>query len=242
MISEVQQPLAPKEPATLDRWIFRDRETIEKRFGMELEKVLELYHSDSGRKELLLKMKQLDPSLNGNINQALDTVTDNMKELKTKESFLMSMVKLPVRTVKAVSNAVMKHPVLSAMGGLAIIAALIYFFGPAAIGTGEAAKAAAAAFKDTVLTKVAVPTPEMSMEAASNLPVTGGLADAAATTAAESAGSMAIESSQYIQAARIPEAAVDSIRSAAEAIANDPNIQSINPTEQFFKLLEKTPE
>lgn len=240
MIKEAQSKSGPILP-TLDRWIFRDRESIEQRFGMELEKVLELYHSDSGKKQLLVKMKQLDPSLNGNINQALVTVSENMNQLKAKESFLMKMVKLPVRTVKAAANAVRKHPVLSAIGALAIIGVLIYFFGPAAVGTGEVAQRAVQAFKDTVLKKVAVSTPSMGVEAAANLPVTGGLADAAAASA-ESAGTLAGENGIFLQGARIPEAVVDSIRSAAEAVAKDPRIPSINPTEKFFEFLEKSPK
>ncbi|MSR68120.1 hypothetical protein EXS65_04865 [Candidatus Peribacteria bacterium] len=239
MISEIASKSGSPVP-NLDRWIFRDREAIEQRFGMELEKVLEMYHSDSGRKELLLKMKQIDPSLNGNINQALETVTDNMKELKTKESFLMKMVKLPIRTVKAVANAVMKHPVLSALGALAVIAALVYFFGPAAVGTGEVGTAAAGAFKDTVLGKVVVPTPGMGVGAAADLPVTGGLSDVAAGGMAESAGSLAGESGRFIEGARISEAAVDSIRSAADAIAKDPKIRTVDPIGTFFELMENS--
>jgi hypothetical protein len=244
MVSE--SPIIKKDAATkknLDSWIFRDRQAIEKRFGMEMEKVLELYNSDDGRKKLLLQMKQIDPSLNGNVDNALRTVSENMEELKKKESFLAKMLKLPVRTVKAVAKTVMKYPVLSALGVAAIIAALIYFFGPTAATVGSVASKAGAIFKDTVLTKIGVPTPSIGMEAAAELPVSGGLADPSiAATVAESAGEMAVQNAEFIQAGKIPEAAVKAIRSAAETIVNDPNVQNINPTKAFMELLEKTPK
>ncbi len=229
--------------AVIDNWLFRDRESVEKRFGMEMERVLELRKSKEGQRELLQKMHDADPSLNGDAKQVLETVNTNIEQLKKKESFLMKMVKMPVRAVQAVGRTIRKHPVLSGLGAIAILAALIYFFGPAATSLGEVASAASESFKNNVLGKIGVPTPGVGMGAAADLPVTGGLADGAAAAATiESPGMIAAENAGFIESARIPEQAVETIQTIADEILKNPNVQDINPTEQFFDMLDKAPK
>lgn len=112
MVADAQaERLAPR-PELIERWLFPDRESVEKQFGMELEKVKELNKTDQGKKQLLEHMKSADPSLNGNIGAALEQVNQNIAVLEKKESFLKKMIKLPVRAVEAVGRAIKKHPIV----------------------------------------------------------------------------------------------------------------------------------
>lgn len=169
----IPEAIPPRQYEGLDQWIFRDREGIEQRFGMELEKVLELYNSDMGRKQLLEQMQTADPSLNGNIHSAMELVDSNIEQLQKKESFLKKMVKLPVRAVQAVGRTMKKHPVLTAIGGTAALIALLYSIPMLAPGVGAYGTQLIDSFK-TVLGKVGVPIPEAAVDAIGAVPVTGG--------------------------------------------------------------------
>lgn len=121
-----QSAFSRRDGRELDHWIFRDRESMEKRFGMEMERILELYNTDAGKKQLLERMKQADPALNGNVDRALDLVNKNADQLQKKESFFRRMLMLPVRTTTAVGKTMLRHPVLSALAVLATYGVLTW--------------------------------------------------------------------------------------------------------------------
>jgi hypothetical protein len=187
-----EAPRAGDEHA-LDSWVFRDRESMEKRFGMEMERILELYNTDAGKKALLEQMKQSDPTLNGNVEGALNQVNRNIEQLQKKETFLGKMMKFPGNAVKAVGNTMKRHPVLTTAAGIAAIIALLYFTGTLAPTAGQYGSKLVQAFK-SVLGKLSIGTPEVAMDATAAVPVTGGTATAemaeVATEALQSPGMM----------------------------------------------------
>lgn len=187
----------------LDHWIFRDRESVEQKFGMEMERILELYETDKGKKELLERMKKTDPSLNGNIHHAMEQVNANIEQLKKKESFLKKMLMLPVRGVEAVGRTMKKHPVLTTVAGIAALIALLYFTTPLATTAGEYGLTLIDSFK-SVLGKLGVPLPEVGVDAVAKVPVTGTVDPILAEEAAEalhSPGMMGEMSGEFLEAA-----------------------------------------
>ncbi len=182
-------PTGPREQQIVDRWLFRDRDSVEQRFGLEMDRILELRKSKEGQRELIQRMKKADPSLNGNVNDVLRQVDRNLDQLNKKESFLGKVVKLPLRAVQAVGRTIKKHPVLSAVAGIAAIIALLYFTPALAPTAGEYGKKLIDAFK-SVLGKLNVPTPETAVDAVAQVPVTGGsVSEAVAEAATEAANS-----------------------------------------------------
>jgi|GEM_PF-3161808 len=89
----------------LDAWVFRDRESLENRFGMEMDKILALYNSDTGRQKLLEHMRKIDPSLNGNADRAAGIVKKNMEQLEKKKGFFEKVMALPAKGVELVGKA-----------------------------------------------------------------------------------------------------------------------------------------
>jgi len=108
-------PLSPSAPRQeiLSEWVKQDRESIESLFGMKLEQIVELARTDEGKQRLLERMKQIDPSLNGNADKALMTVRENAEQAKKKESFFKKMLLLPVRSVVSLGKGVIRHPILT---------------------------------------------------------------------------------------------------------------------------------
>ena len=90
------QAMELQDHELLNRFVFKDREELEQKFGMELERIIELYQSDKGRMELLEKMKE-EGVHDGNVDAALQIVTQNAEQLQKKESFLTSVAKFPFR-------------------------------------------------------------------------------------------------------------------------------------------------
>jgi len=120
------KPAPRKGGRELENWIFRDRESIEKRFGMKMEKVLELYHTDEGKKTLLEHMRKADPALNGNVHKTLDLVNKNINQLQKKESFLKKTLMLPVRATVGTGKFMLKHPTLTLLAVLATYGLVAY--------------------------------------------------------------------------------------------------------------------
>lgn len=157
----------------IDRWIFRDRESMEKRFGLEMERILELHKTNVGKQELLQKMKDADPTLNGNADKAMKQVRGNIEQLQKKESFFKRMLTLPPRAMQAVGTTMSKHKKLSAVAVVAAIIAIAYFTPALAPTAGQYGTKLIQALK-TTLTKVGIATPEAATDMIGSLPVTGG--------------------------------------------------------------------
>jgi hypothetical protein len=98
-------PVSPAEERMLTDWVFSDRESMEQRFGMEMSKIIALYNSDEGKKQLLEKMKQMDPQLNGDVSRAADLVQENIEQLEHKKSFLAKVMHLPIDAVQGIGKA-----------------------------------------------------------------------------------------------------------------------------------------
>lgn len=112
------EPLVP--------FIFRNRDEIRNRFGMELERVLELYQSTEGRRQLLATLLDASPQLrNADGDAALEQLRRNGDQLHKKETFLKKMLLLPVRTVAAVGRTIRRHPLLLATVGIAAVLMII---------------------------------------------------------------------------------------------------------------------
>src|SRR3989344_3911429 len=109
--------------------VFRDREELQRYLGTqkELDEIGVMFRTQDGKKELLALLKKADPALNGNVEGALNQIDLNREQLEKKESFLKKMLKLPARALKALGRTMRKHPVLTALGGLAAVIALLYF-------------------------------------------------------------------------------------------------------------------
>lgn len=172
MIATGAETMVSPSGRPVENWIFKDRESIEKRFGMEMEKILERQRTEEGKRELLERMKSVDPALNGNVEHALQHVNRNIEVLQKKEGFLTKMVKLPGRAVSAVGRGIKKHPILSASVGIAALLALLYFTGPLATTSGEYGQQLVDAFKKT-MGKLHVATPEVAVDQVAKVPVTG---------------------------------------------------------------------
>jgi hypothetical protein len=102
-------PDAPQVSAAEQRmltdWVFRDRESMEQRFGMEMSKIIALYNSDEGKKQLLEQMKLMDPSLNGDVDHAADLVQENIEQLEHKKSFFEKVMHLPIDAAHGIGKA-----------------------------------------------------------------------------------------------------------------------------------------
>lgn len=214
--------------ARLEDWLFKDRESLERRFGMEMERIAELYRTDSGKKQLLEAIRKQDPSLNGNVDAALTQVSSNIDQLKKKESFLTKMLKLPVRAVQAVGRTMKRHPFLTAAAGIAAILALLYFTGPLAQTAGQYGTTLVESFKG-VLSKIGLATPEVAVEATGAVPVTGeAVGEEVARQAAEafiSPGTAAMQTAEAIEAAKSATGAVEAVgglSGAAQGILQSP--------------------
>ncbi len=188
----------------LDQWIFRDRETLEKKFGLEMERILELYKSDKGKEDLLKRMKEADPSLNGNVDKALQQVTGNAEQLKKKETFFKKMRMLPIRAAQAVGRTMKKHSILTAVAVTAIIVAILYFMPALAPTAGEYGTRLIQAFK-VALSKIGIGTPEAATDIIGSLPVTGGSVS----------GEVVSEAGEILQSP----GAMDALRSALEGVS-----------------------
>ena len=136
------------------------------------QKIGVMMESDDGRKELLQRLHGSNPSLNGNVEKALDQVNLNHEQLEKKEGFFKKMLMLPVRGIQAVGRTIKKHPVLSGIAGIAALIALLYFL-PMPPGVGL--------FRDNlieggkeILRKIGVSLPSPDMDAVSAVPGTGG--------------------------------------------------------------------
>ncbi len=229
---------------SVDRWVSSDREGLEQNFnGMALEKVKQLLQTDKGKKELLQMMKQADPSLGGDVDKLITLVDGNVEQLEKKESFLKKVAMMPVRTLKAVGRTIVDHPWLSAFGAVAIIALLIYFFGPAAGTVGALREKATELFGEYVLKKVPVPTPTAGFGAAAEVPVGSGLlgpdAIERAAASAESAGTLMGQNLEAARSAGMSDQALKAISGAAEKAVQHPGLPGTNPLDLYFKNIAK---
>lgn len=204
VVDASKDALLPRDVREMENWVFRDREGIERRFGMKLEKVLEHFHTEAGKKELLKKMKAADPSLNGNVDSALNLVNKNIEQLQKKESFLKKMLMLPVRGVQAVGRTMKKHPVLTALAGITALIALLYFTTPLGTTIGGYGLQMIDAFKK-VLGKLNIPIPKLGVDAVAKVPVAGGPVDPfmakEAAEAMQSSGLMQQATHEFLQSA-----------------------------------------
>jgi hypothetical protein len=155
--------------------VFRDEVELQKYLGTQkqLEEIGVMFQTQDGRKELLALLKKADPALNGNVEGALNQIDLNREQLEKKESFLKKMLKMPVRALKALGRTMRRHPILTALGGLAAVIALLYFMPALAPTAGEYGRQLIEAFKG-VLQKVGLPTPSPGVDAISKVPITGG--------------------------------------------------------------------
>ena len=165
------QAMELQDHELLNRFVFKDREELEQKFGMELERIIELYQSDKGRMELLEKMKE-EGVHDENVDAALQIVSQNAEQLQKKESFMKKMLMLPVRGFKAVGRTMRKHPVLTAVAGVAALIALLYFM-PAPPGVGALRDSMIEGGKK-ILEKIGVGLPEAATDAIGEIPVTSG--------------------------------------------------------------------
>lgn len=174
--------LTPGAPGNVDKWIFRDRESLEDRFGLELERILELRKSKEGQRELLTRMKEADPTLNGEGEKVLKQVDRNVEQLKKKETFFESVAKFPQRTIKSALSAMYHHPFLTAAGGIAAILALLYFSPALATTGGQYGQKLIDAFRN-VMGKLKNPLPTVGTDAVGKVGVMSGGASEAAVEA-----------------------------------------------------------
>lgn len=183
MPTTVKQGPPPSAPEQLVP-TFRSREALvqyllppHERERLDTEKAIRrievMMQTDDGRKQLLQRLQEADPSLNGNVEAALEQVNLNREQLQKKESFLKKMLMLPVRGLQAVGRTVKKHPILSAAAGIAVLVAILYLIPMLAPGVGV--------FRDNlieggkeILRKIGVPLPEPGVDAIADVPVTGG--------------------------------------------------------------------
>lgn len=119
-------PEAHPQREMLSEWVQRDRESIESLFGMKLEQIMQLARTDEGKQQLLERMKQIDPSLNGNADRALATVQENVEQAKKKESFFKKMLLLPGRAVLSVGKTIVRHPLLTILVILATYGLVVW--------------------------------------------------------------------------------------------------------------------
>lgn len=108
--------IRPHDARLLDQWVFRDRESLEQRFGMEMDKLFALYESDQGRQKLIQRMRELDPSLNGNADRAAEIVRQNMEQLEQKKGFLEQVMALPGKGLEVagkVGRTLWNHKILT---------------------------------------------------------------------------------------------------------------------------------
>lgn len=154
--------------------VFRDQDELREYLGTnkELEEIGVMYKTQDGKQELLALLRKADPSLNGNVEGALEQIDLNREQLEKKESFLKKMLKLPGRALKALGRTMRKHPVLTAIAGLAGFIALLYFMPTIAPTAGDYGRKLIEAFKG-VLQKVGISTPAAGVDAIKDLPVTG---------------------------------------------------------------------
>ncbi len=154
--------------------VFRDQEELREYLGTnkELEEIGVMYKTQDGKQELLALLRKADPSLNGNVEGALEQIDLNREQLEKKESFLKKMLKLPGRALKALGRTMRKHPVLTAIAGLAGFIALLYFMPTIAPTAGEYGRKLIESFKG-VLQKEGITTPAAGVDAIAELPVTG---------------------------------------------------------------------
>jgi len=126
MTSSASIPEARPQQEILGEWVQHDRESIESLFGMKLERIVELARTDEGKQELLQRMKQIDPSLNGSADRAFATVKENAEQAKKKEGFFKKMLLLPVRSVVSVGKGIIRHPILSILIVLATYGLVVW--------------------------------------------------------------------------------------------------------------------
>ncbi len=176
--------------------IFKSPEAIQKYLGMEgdLEKIRVMSQTAEGKEELLKKIKEANPEINGEADKALEQIQLNAEQLEKKESFLRKMLKLPGKALSSIGNTIKKHPILSAAAAIAAIIALLYFMPTLAPGVGALKDKIITAGK-AVLQKIGIGSASVSTEAIASTGVTG----TAVSDSAAAIGSSAEEINRYIE-------------------------------------------
>src|SRR3989344_142019 len=155
--------------------VFHDEREVQEYLGTKkrLEELAVMSGTKEGEKEFLTLLKRANPSLNGNIDAAHEQADLNIEQLEKKKNFLQKMLSVPGRALKSLGRTMKKHTILTALGGLAAVIALLYFMPALAPTTGKYGRQLIEAFKE-VLKKVGLPTPTAGVDAIAELPVTGG--------------------------------------------------------------------
>lgn len=206
----------------LDDWVFRDREAVEGRFGIQIDRLREMLRSDEGRRTIMEEMHRIDNGLNGQSEQALRQLDRNIDQIKKKESFLTKMAKAPFRACKKAVECLVKHPVLSSAAIIAILIAILYFTPTLAPTAGEYGNALIERFKE-VLRRFHIASPEIATDAVGKVAVTGGpVSESVAEVAREvfvSPGSMTEQTGEFLRSAADPTIVVPDADSALSSSA-----------------------
>ncbi len=127
MITETPTRSMPDQPVEFP--VFRTRkemnEFLEGIGYREIDRLATVGRSVEDREILLKKLKEADPSLNGNADALIDHLNLNHQEIERKESWLKKLLKLPGKVLSYIWSTIKAHPFLTT----AAVVGLLYYTG-----------------------------------------------------------------------------------------------------------------
>jgi len=169
--------------------------------------------SEEEELELLDRMREKHPELNGKLEEARDYISNLYRQHLVRNEVQASVAEeVSEPQMEKQKSFFRRHPFLTTAAGIAALLALLYFTGPAATTAGDFGAGLIESFKG-VLGKIGVGIPEVAVESTAAVAVTGeAIAPEVAEAAANafvSPGEAMIQNAQAAQAIEAATGAAD---------------------------------